>query len=73
MDVNSIVLFLHIVGALGIFVALGLEWTGLWQIRKMQRVQAVTQAVSQGASMSEVMTQFQISRRTFFRDRGGSG
>ncbi len=33
MDVNSIVLFLHIVGALGIFVALGLEWSGLRQMR----------------------------------------
>jgi hypothetical protein len=33
MDDNSIALFLHIVGALGLFVALGLEWTGLWQIR----------------------------------------
>ncbi len=33
MDGYSIALFLHIVGVLGIFVALGLEWTGLWQIR----------------------------------------
>ena len=33
MNGYSIVLFLHIVGALGFFVALGLEWTGLWQIR----------------------------------------
>ncbi len=33
MDDNSIALFLHIVGALGFFVALGLEWTGLWQIQ----------------------------------------
>ena len=33
MDDNSIALFLHIVGALGFFVALGLEWTGLSQIR----------------------------------------
>jgi len=33
MNTYSIVLFLHIVGALGIFVALGLEWTGLSQIR----------------------------------------
>ena len=33
MDGYSIGLFFHIVGALGIFVALGLEWTGLWQIR----------------------------------------
>ncbi len=33
MDTDSIALFLHIAGALGFFVALGLEWTGLWQIR----------------------------------------
>jgi hypothetical protein len=33
MDAYSIVLFVHIVGVLGIFVALGLEWTGLRQIR----------------------------------------
>jgi uncharacterized membrane protein len=33
MNDYSIALFLHIVGALGFFVALGLEWTGLWQIR----------------------------------------
>jgi hypothetical protein len=33
MNGYSIALFFHIVGALGLFVALGLEWTGLWQIR----------------------------------------
>ena len=33
MNDYSIALFLHIVGALGFFVALGLEWTGLLQIR----------------------------------------
>ena len=34
MNIYSIIaLFLHIVGALGVCVALGLEWTGLWQIR----------------------------------------
>ncbi len=33
MDGYSMGLFLHIVGALVFFVALGLEWTGLWQIR----------------------------------------
>ncbi len=32
MSSYSIALFLHIVGALGMFVALGLEWTGLRQI-----------------------------------------
>lgn len=33
MNSYSIALFLHIVGALGVFVALAQEWTGLWQIR----------------------------------------
>ena len=33
MNAYSIALFLHIVGAAGLFVALSLEWTGLWQIR----------------------------------------
>jgi len=33
MDAYSVVLFVHIVVVLGIFVALGLEWTGLRQIR----------------------------------------
>ena len=34
MNIFSIVLFLHIVGALGVSVALGLEWIGLSQIRR---------------------------------------
>src|SRR5512140_1180364 len=33
MSIYSIALFFHIVGALGVFVALGLEWTGLRHIR----------------------------------------
>jgi hypothetical protein len=33
MNTYSIALFLHIVGALGLSVALGVEWTGLRQIR----------------------------------------
>ena len=33
MNSYAIALFLHVVGALGFFVALGLEWTGLWQMR----------------------------------------
>ena len=41
MNAYSIALFLHIVGALGIFVALGLEWTGLWQIRSVMTPQQV--------------------------------
>ena len=34
MSIFSTVLFLHIVGALGVSVALGVEWIGLSQIRK---------------------------------------
>jgi hypothetical protein len=34
MSIFSMALFLHIVGALGVSVALGLEWIGLSQIRK---------------------------------------
>ena len=30
----SLALFVHILGALGLFVALGLEWTGLRQLRR---------------------------------------
>lgn len=41
MNAHSIALFLHIVGAVGIFVALGLEWTGLWQIRSAMTPQQV--------------------------------
>ncbi len=33
MNANSIALFLHIVGALGFFAVLGLEWTGLREIQ----------------------------------------
>ena len=32
MDAGSIVLYMHIVGALGFFYALGMEWSGLRQI-----------------------------------------
>lgn len=34
MNTYSIALFLHIVGSLGVSVALGLEWIGMAQIRK---------------------------------------
>ena len=41
MNDYSIALFLHIVGALGFFAALGLEWTGLRQIRNAVAPQQV--------------------------------
>src|SRR5262245_330420 len=33
MNSYSLALLFHIVGALGFFLALGLEWTGLWHLR----------------------------------------
>jgi hypothetical protein len=41
MNDYSIVLFIHIVGALGFFVALGLEWTSLSQIRSAMTLEQV--------------------------------
>ncbi len=41
MNAYSIALFLHIMGTVGFFVALGLEWTGLWQIRSATTPQQV--------------------------------
>jgi hypothetical protein len=34
MSLYSIAVFLHIVGALGIFAAIGIEWTGLTNLRR---------------------------------------
>lgn len=34
MNLYNLVLFLHIAGALGLFAALGLEWTGLRHLRR---------------------------------------
>src|SRR5262245_58379401 len=41
MNGYSIALFFHIVGALGFFLALGLEWTGLWHLRSALRSEEV--------------------------------
>ncbi len=41
MNAYSIALFLHIAGVLGFSVALGLEWTGLLQIRSAVRQEQV--------------------------------
>ena len=41
MNAYTIVLFLHIVGALGFFVALGLEWTGLSQLQSAMSLEQV--------------------------------
>ncbi len=61
MNAESIILFLHIVGALGIFVALGLEWTGLGHLRNAQaseqaRVWMGMLKSTQGLGFSSMLT-----------------
>ena len=49
MSIFSIALFFHIVGALGVSVALGVEWIGLFQIRKATvsaEIRAILKVVS---------------------------
>jgi hypothetical protein len=45
MNTYSIALFFHIVGALGFFIALGLEWAGLRQIRNATTTEQVRQGM----------------------------
>ena len=48
MSIFSIALFLHIVGALGVSIALGLEWIGMLQIRRTtvpQEIRAILKIV----------------------------
>ncbi len=43
MDSSAIGIFLHVVGGIGMCVALGIEWAGLWQLRNViQPVQVST-------------------------------
>ena len=61
MNAESIILFLHIVGAIGIFVALGLEWTGLSQLRSAQSPEQVRVWMgilksTQGVGFSSMLT-----------------
>lgn len=46
MSIYSFVLFLHIAGALGSFVTLGLEWTSLHQIRNALTLEQVRAWIS---------------------------
>lgn len=39
----SVALFLHVVGVLGLFIGLGIEWMGLRQLRRATTVEAVHQ------------------------------
>jgi hypothetical protein len=50
MNNYSIALFLHVVGALGFFVALGLEWTDLRQIRNAAASEQIRSLMSVSSS-----------------------
>ncbi|MFN8453193.1 MAG: hypothetical protein U0401_00735 [Anaerolineae bacterium] len=43
MILYPLALFLHIVGALGLFTALSLEWASLWQLRRAATVEQIKQ------------------------------
>lgn len=47
MTIYAIALFVHVLGALGLFVALGLEWTGL---RALRRATTAAQAQERAAA-----------------------
>ena len=46
ISIYSVALFLHIVGALGLFVALGLEWTSLSYLRRAATVEQAREWLS---------------------------
>jgi hypothetical protein len=52
MNGYAVILFFHIVGALGFFVALGLEWTTIRQLRRVATVEQLREwlRLSNGAS-----------------------
>ena len=54
MNDYSIALFLHIVGALGFFVALGLEWTSLRHLRRATTAEQVREWMRVPAEMGRV-------------------
>ena len=54
MNGYSIALFLHVVGALGFFVALGLEWTSLRHLRRATTAQQVREWMRVPSEMGRV-------------------
>ncbi|MCE7984405.1 MAG: hypothetical protein DYG89_24795 [Caldilinea sp. CFX5] len=51
MTIYAIALFLHIVGALGVFVALGLEWMSIYQLRCITTAEQVQEWLPIAAGM----------------------
>jgi len=54
MNDYSIALFLHVVGALGFFVALGLEWTSLRHLRRATTIEQVREWMRVPGEMGRV-------------------
>jgi hypothetical protein len=74
MNDYSIALFLHIVGALGLFVTLGLEWTGLRSIQRAMILEQVrpwmgvlksTRKFGFGAMLATVITGIYLTLRVW--------
>jgi hypothetical protein len=54
MNDYSIALFLHIVGALGFFTALGLEWTSLYRLQRATSIEQVREWLHVSTGMGRV-------------------
>src|SRR3954470_19159086 len=54
MSAYSIALFLHIVGAIGFFVALGLEWTTVMQLKRAATAEQVRDWLAASGSLKRV-------------------
>lgn len=54
MSVYSIVVFLHIVGAVGLFIAIGLEWVGLLRLRQAATVEAAREWIAVSGRLGPV-------------------
>src|SRR6266511_2443847 len=54
MNDYSLALFFHVVGALGVFVALGLEWTSLRQVRRATTAEQVREWMRVASGVSRV-------------------
>jgi hypothetical protein len=54
MTIYSIALFLHIVGTLGLFIALGLEWTSLLYLRRASMIEPAREWLNAFSSLRRV-------------------
>ena len=54
MNAYSIALFFHVVGALGFFVALGLEWTTVMQLRRATTAEQVREWLNASSGLRRV-------------------